>query len=131
LTGVDTNVLTRYIMQDDRYQSAVATAFLDSRTREDPGFVTLVTMAELCWVLTRRYKLSRKQFSGVMDWLFGSPELQIENGKLAADALLLCEQSNADFPDCLVSLSAKAAGCATVVTFDQQAAKLLAMTLLK
>jgi predicted nucleic-acid-binding protein len=118
VTGIDTNVLVRCLMQDDARQAIAANAFLDSLTHENPGFVGLVTMAELCWVLMRRYKLSRDQFAGALDWLINAAFLQFENQGLIADALLLFEETNADFADCLVSLSAKAAGCASIVTFD-------------
>lgn len=131
MTGIDTNVLTRFIMQDDRYQSPAASRFLESLTPENPGFIALVTVAELGWVLMRRYKLSRRQFSQAMDSLFGSTQVVIENAGLVANAFLLFEQTNADFADCLVSLSAKSAGCDAVATFDIRASKLLAMNLLK
>lgn len=131
MTGIDTNVLTRFIMQDDRYQSPAASRFLESLTPENPGFIALVTVAELGWVLMRRYKLSRRQFAEAMDSLFGSTQVVIENASLVADAFLLFERTNADFSDCLVSLSAKSAGCDAVATFDIRAAKLLNMNLLK
>jgi predicted nucleic-acid-binding protein len=131
LTGIDTNVLTRFIMQDDRSQSQAASRFLESLTPENPGFIALVTVAELGWVLMRRYKLSRRQFAEALDSLFGSTQVVIENASLVADAFLLFEQTNADFSDCLVSLSAKSAGCDAVATFDVRAAKLLAINLLK
>jgi predicted nucleic-acid-binding protein len=118
-------------MQDDRVQSLAAGAFMESLSHENPGFIGLVTIAELCWVLMRRYKLSRSEFSAAMEWLFSSTELQIENQSLVADAFLLFEESNADFADCLVSLSAKAAGCETIVTFDKRAVRLLSMKLLR
>lgn len=131
MTGIDTNVLVRYIMQDDPRQAMAASAFLDSLSKENPGFVGLVTVAEVCWVLMRRYKLNRDQLAGAMDWLINAASVQLENQKMVADALLLFEETNADFADCLVSLSAKAAGCASIVTFDLRSSKVLGMTLLK
>lgn len=131
MTGIDTNVLTRYIMQDDRQQFMAASAFLGSLTLESPGFVGMVTIAEICWVLMRRYRLTRSQFSSAMERLLNSTLLQFENQNLVAEALLLFDKTNADFADCLVSLSARAAGCDGVVTFDIRSSKVLAMTLLK
>ena len=131
MTGIDTNVLTRFIMQDDRQQFMAASAFMSSLTPESPGFIGLVTVAEICWILMRRYRLSRSQFSLAMERLLNSTLLQFENQNLVAEALLLFDKTNADFADCLVSLSAKAAGCDDVVTFDIRSSKVLAMTLLK
>jgi predicted nucleic-acid-binding protein len=120
MTGIDTNVLTRFIMQDDRLQFMAASAFMSSLTPESPGCI-----------LMRRYGLSRSQFSLAMERLLNSTLLQFENQNLVAEALLLFDKTNADFADCLVSLSAKAAGCDDVVTFDIRSSKVLAMTLLK
>jgi predicted nucleic-acid-binding protein len=131
MTGIDTNVLTRFIMQDDRQQFMAASAFMSSLTPESPGFIGLVTVAEICWILMRRYRLSRSQFSLAMERLLNSTLLQFENQNLVAEALLLFDKTNADFADCLVSLSAKASGCDDVVTFDIRSSKVLAMTLLK
>ena len=89
MTGIDTNVLTRYIMQDDRSQSQSASRFLESLTPENPGFIALITVAEFDWVLMRRYRLTRRQFAEALDSLFGSTEVVIENAGLVADAFLL------------------------------------------
>ncbi len=79
MTGIDRNVLTRYVVQNDGRQAMAAGAFLDSPTKDEPGFIGLVTVADLSWVLTRRYRLSRDPFSGAMNWLINSAQLQFEN----------------------------------------------------
>lgn len=56
MTGLDTNVLVRYIVQDDPKQSKLATECIEQRcTSESPGFVNLVVLCELTWVLARGY----------------------------------------------------------------------------
>ena len=52
MIGLDTNVLVRYVMQDDPEQSVRATALVESLSVEQPGFVALVAVVELVWVLT-------------------------------------------------------------------------------
>jgi predicted nucleic-acid-binding protein len=43
--GLDTNVLVRYLAQDDAIQSAQATEIIERQlTEEHPGFISLVTM---------------------------------------------------------------------------------------
>jgi predicted nucleic-acid-binding protein len=52
VTGLDTNVLARYLMQDDPRQSPRATRLIESLSAEAPGFVPVVTIVELVWVLS-------------------------------------------------------------------------------
>ena len=52
MIGLDTNVLVRYIMQDDARQSLSATKLMESLTVDEPGFVSLVSVVELGWSCT-------------------------------------------------------------------------------
>ena len=69
VTGLDTNVLVRYIMQDEPAQSAKATALIESLTAADPGFIPLVCVVELYWVLTSCYTLSDSQVVSALEAL--------------------------------------------------------------
>jgi predicted nucleic-acid-binding protein len=51
--GIDTNVLVRFIVQDDPEQSTRATRFMQVLTKESPGFISSIVLAELTWVLSR------------------------------------------------------------------------------
>jgi predicted nucleic-acid-binding protein len=130
LIGIDTNILVRYIVQDDTQQAAIANSFLESLTPEIPGFIALVSIAELGWVLNRQYKLIRTQFTQVLQTLLDSPQLCLEDEKSVRGALLLFEQTNADFDDCLIACCAHSSGCDYVATFDKNAATALGMQLL-
>lgn len=130
MIGVDTNVLVRYITQDDLRQTPISQAFLQSLTAENPGHNTLVVIAELCWVLNRSYKLKRPQFSSAIQILLTSDELVIQDKQLVIEALYIFSKSNADFDDCLIERCSKAAGCDSIVTFDRNAAKAAGMQLL-
>src|SRR5690348_17516308 len=61
MIGLDTNVLVRCVMQDDPRQSQKASRLIESLTSEAPGFVPLVALIELVWVLTSCYDLTREQ----------------------------------------------------------------------
>ena len=52
MIGLDTNVLVRYIMQDDAKQSPKATKLIESLTVDAPGFLSLVSVVERGWVLS-------------------------------------------------------------------------------
>ncbi len=130
MIGLDTNVLVRYIMQDDPKQAAKATKLVESLTPTEPGFVTLVTVIELFWVLSSSYDLSRGQIVSAFDGLARSKQLVVEQRDQVVRALRAYGSSLADFPDCLIERTAMAAGCAKVMTFDVGASKQAGMTLI-
>ncbi len=130
MTGLDTNVLVRYIMQDDAKQSALATRLVESLSAEAPGFIPLVAVVELGWVLSSAYELDRSQLIDAFEALLRTKELVVESAEVVWKALRIVQSSNADFADCMVSCSAMAAGCAKTMTFDRGAAKGAGMTLI-
>lgn len=129
MIGLDANVLVRYVMQDDARQSARATRLVESLTRDEPGFVPLVALVELVWVLGRNYGLARAQVATVLETLLRSQELVIDRAEAATQALARFSSGGADFADALIERIAAAAGCTATMTFDQAAAKGAGMTL--
>jgi predicted nucleic-acid-binding protein len=129
MIGLDTNVLVRYIMQDDSKQSPLATRLVESLTTESPGFVPLVAIVELAWVLSSAYDLSRSQLVEAFEAVLRTQELVVERGDTVWKGLRLLQRSGGDFADCLIACSAEAAGCAKTLTFDRGAAKNGGMTL--
>ena len=70
MIGLDTNVLVRYLAQDDPIQSLKATEIFEQRlTAEDPGFVSVVAMVETVWVLDRAYGLAKHEISAAIERL--------------------------------------------------------------
>ena len=130
MTGIDTNVLVRFIVRDDPSQTALATAFINSLTVESPGFISLVVLAELYWVLNHSYKSSRTGISRTMETLLLSSELFVEDAELVQEALTMYQYTNADFDDCLIAKCAYQSGCQEVVTFDRKAARGIGLRLL-
>jgi predicted nucleic-acid-binding protein len=130
VTGLDTNVLVRYIMQDDPRQSALATRLMESLTVDSPGFVPLVSVVELGWVMSSAYGLDRSQLLDAFEALLRTKELVVESAEVVWKALRMLRGRNADLADCLVSCSSAAAGCGKTMTFDRGAAKGAGMTLI-
>lgn len=130
MTGLDTNVLVRYIMQDDSKQAALATRLLESLSAEAPGFIALVCVVELAWVLSSAYSLGREQLVEALEMVLRTKELIVESAEIVWKAVRVFRSSHADFADCLIAQSAASAGCAKTVTFDRSAAKSGGMTLL-
>lgn len=129
MIGLDTNVLVRYIMQDDPKQSPKATRLIESLTNDQPGFVPLVAVVELVWVLSSSYVLSRDQVAEALNLLLRSKEIVIDRAELVLKAQRRFAQGGADFADCLIERIAHAQGCDTTMTFDAGAVKAAGMTL--
>jgi predicted nucleic-acid-binding protein len=130
MIGLDTNVLVRYIMQDDLKQSPLATRLIESRSIESRGFVPLVSVVELFWIMSSAYELDRGQLIAALEGLLRTKELVIERAEIVWKALRIFQSANVDFADCLIERSAAAAGCEKTMTFDRGAAKSAGMTLL-
>ncbi len=129
MIGLDTNVLVRYIAQDDAKQSAMATALIDTPTSENPGFITLVSLVELVWVIQSCYNATKPELVVILEKLLRTQELLVENTETAIKALHAFSQSKAEFSDCLIERSADKAGCEYTATFDRNAAKTPGMRL--
>ena len=131
MIGLDTNVLVRYIMQDDPRQSAKATRLIESLTPDAPGFVSVVSMVELGWVLSSSYELTREQLAQALGAILRTKEFVVDRADQVFRALRVFKATSADFADCLIERSAAAAGCERTMTFDVGAAKVAGMTLIQ
>ena len=131
MTGLDTNVLVRYVMQDDPRQSPRANSLIESLSAEEPGFVPVVALVELVWVLSGSYDLDRAQVATVLGTLLRSKELVIERADVVTQALKRYNASGADFADALIERLSAAAGCSATMTFDAGAVKAAGMTLVR
>ena len=131
MTGLDTNVLVRYIMQDEAKQAAKATALIESLTVDAPGFVSLVSVVELGWVLSSSYDLTREQVAQTLDLLLRTKQVVVDRADLVLSTLRVFRAGSADFADCLIERTAANAGCDRTMTFDAAAAKAAGMTLIR
>ncbi len=129
MIGLDTNVLVRYVTQDDPEQSQHATQLLESLDTENQGFVSIVVLVELHWVLRRAYHVSRVDAADVIGKLLNAEELLLQEPEAVHRALAQLTE-RIDFPDALISELGTMAGCTHTVTFDDKAAMLPAMMLL-
>ena len=131
MIGIDTNVLVRYLAQDDPKQSAIATRFIEgSLSAEHPGFVSMITLCEIAWVLADSYGAERKRIREIVERLLATKQLVIERSELVWKALRAWEGVPADFSDALIGQLAIAHGGEKTVTFDRTAARLPGFELL-
>src|SRR6185437_11284523 len=125
MIGLDTNVLIRYVTQDDPINSPKATRFIEGQlTRGNPGYVSTVALVEAVWALDSSYGFSDRQIAAFVEELLGSEAILIENEADAAIALMALKRGAGDFADILIGTSCRRAGCAYTVTFDRRASRL-------
>lgn len=129
LTGIDTNVLLRVLLQDDPVQGPIAARFFRELGTDSPGFITQVTLAETYWVLARAKRLPRATCLAVIRRLVETEVLEFDDGESVVRALSLAE-AGADFADALIQGAMELFGVDETVTFDRAAAERLGWTLL-
>jgi len=131
LIGLDTNVVIRYLVQDDKKQSAAATRFIEkSLTTDVPGYINHITLCEIVWVLQRCYGLTKQQLRDIIEGLLTTKQLIAENVEVAWKALRVYDANSADFCDALIGQANIHSGCEHTVTFDKKAASLPGFDLL-
>ena len=131
MIGLDTNVLVRYLTQDDPKQAALANQLIEERlTQEAPGFVSLVALVELVWVLEGAYDCDRAGIASVLQRILRAKPLVVERADAAWQAARQFATGKADFADCIIERSGHANDCAHTLTFDRLAAKDAGMVLL-
>ncbi|OZI60753.1 PIN domain-containing protein [Bordetella genomosp. 11] len=123
MIGLDTNVLVRYIAQDDATQSAKATALIESLKEDSQGFVTHVVLVEVVWVLSSLYSADRGQIANVVENILRTKVLSVQSAETVWKALRVFASSKADFADCLIERVCHDAHCDYTATFDRKAAK--------
>jgi predicted nucleic-acid-binding protein len=130
MIGLDTNILIRYLTQDDPVQSAKATEILERRlTPKNPGFVSVVAMVETVWVLDRAYGLTAHEVATAIERLLQVEVLAVENEQEVFTAMVALKQGLGSFADALIAELGARVGCTRTLTFDQKAVRLPAFEL--
>ena len=126
MIGLDTNVLLRYLVQDDPAQSPRASEVIERRLSEEhPGFVSLVCVLEIVWILGSLYKRSREQIADHVEMLLAADTLEVQNEQEVYQAVVALRNGSGTFQDALIGALGAWRGCSATLTFDQNAAKRL------
>lgn len=124
MEGLDTNVLVRYLVQDDPAQSRLASELMEERLSADrPGYINNVVLCELMWVLEECYGQSRSQLLRILNQLLCVVELRFQNVDVVRLAVADFRDGKADFSDHLIARWNQAHGCEQTHTFDKKASK--------
>jgi predicted nucleic-acid-binding protein len=125
MLGVDTNVLVRYLVGDDRSQYERARRLI--HREEDigePVLVSLLVLLEMEWVLRSRYGLTKPDIVAAFSSLLQTAEVVFEDEPSVEHAIYVWKDSRAEFADCLINARHRRLGCRATATFDRKALKL-------
>lgn len=126
MIGLDTNILLRYLAQDDPVQSLRATEIITQQLSEqEPGFVSLVTILEVFWVLKSIFKRSRQNLASDIEKLLSADTLEVQNEQEVYNGVVALRTGTGSFEDALVGSLGIWRGCSTTLTFDEDAARKL------
>jgi len=132
MPSLDTNVLVRYLVQDDSGQLAAAKRLI-SRCVTDGQllFVSVTVTLELEWVLRARFGYIKEDVMQALSSLFSAAELTFESERALEVALHLYREGSANFADCLHVALATQAGEQPLWTFDKGAAQVIGTQLIR
>jgi predicted nucleic-acid-binding protein len=124
--GLDTNVLVRYVVEDDQVQSKIAADFIEREcSRASPGWINRIVLCEFVWVLARSYQFDREQIAEAIEGLLNSDDLVIESRDEVSEALAVFQGRHVDdFADALIAFGNLSSGCRATATFDRRAARM-------
>jgi len=121
MIGLDTNVLVRYLTQDDPVQAARAGALLtDATARGGRCYVSAVVLCELVWVLREAYQQSKPQIVDTLDRILSTRQFEIGDKDVVRAALDTFRSGRGDFADYVIGEMHRAAGCDGTATFDRR-----------
>ena len=125
MIGLDTNILVRYLTQDDPVQSQKATEIIERRlSEENPGFISIVAMVETVWVLDRAYGFSSHEIAAAVERMLQADVLVVENEQEVFTAMTVAKDKNGSFADAVIAHLGVRAGCSRTLTFDHKASRL-------
>ncbi len=117
---LDTNVIVRFLVNDDEAQAARAKRLLArAEATGEPLLITDAVLLELMWVLAKTFSVRRSELLDALDLLAGMPALCFDDYELVVELIARGRASAADLPDLLIGLRAAALGCETTLTFEK------------
>lgn len=131
MIGLDTNLLVRYLAQNDPVQSSKVTEVMERRlTEENPGFVSIVALVETVWVLEHAYGLTSIEIATVIERLLQAEVLVLQSETEVFAAAAAVKEGRGAFADAIIAELGTAANCSYTLTFDRKTLRLPAFKLL-
>jgi predicted nucleic-acid-binding protein len=125
MIGLDTNIILRYLLQDDPKQTRQAHQIIDRQLSEqNPGFISLVTVLEIVWVLRSLMKRDPIQIASHIENLLAADSLEVQNEQQVFEAAFALKRGTGEFEDALIGALNTWSGCSRTLTFDRKAPQL-------
>ncbi len=125
MIGLDTNVILRYLLQDDPKQTSQVNQIIDRQLSEqNPGFINVATILEIVWVLRSLFKQSPSQIAAHIEHLLAADSFEVQNEQQVFEATFALKRGLGEFEDALIGALNAGAGCSRTLTFDRKAARL-------
>ena len=125
MAGLDTNVILRYLLQDDPKQTALANHIVDQVLSDrNPGLISLVTILEIVWVLRGLLKQTPTEIATHLEHLLAADSLEVQNEQQVFEAAFALKRGTGEFEDALVGALNAWAGCSHTLTFDKRALRM-------
>lgn len=125
MLGIDTNVLVRFLVQDDLDQFEKARKLIKREVAAGRRvLINQLVLMETEWVLHSRYSVPKNKIIEALSGLLEAVDVQLVDEAAIEEALYMWKDSNADFADCLIAAKNRRMGCRATATFDAKAAKL-------
>ena len=121
MTGLDTNVLVRYLTQDDAEQARRASTAISAATSGgERCFVGPVVLCELTWVLREAYDVGKADLIRTLELILATRQFEIGDKDQVREALEVYRTGRADFADYLIGAAHRHAGCDQTITLDRR-----------
>ena len=131
MIGLDANILVGHLAQDDMDQSSKATQLIERQLSEaNPGFISVVAMAETVWVLDRAYGLTGRDIAAAVERVLQTDVFVVESEQEVFTAMIALKEGRASFADALIGALGARADCSRTLTFDREALRLAEFALL-
>lgn len=131
MVGIDTNVLVRFVIQDDKKQAAIASELIEHYcSATNPALISLIVLCEFVWVLSNAYGYSRSQIASVLKQIFVTECFEVAKHDIAWSAMLDYTSGPGDYADYLIARINELNGADTTFTFDKHASRNQRFTLL-
>lgn len=125
MLGIDTNILVRFLVQDDKAQFDKARKLIEREVNAGRRvFVSLLVLLETEWVLRSRYEITKNEMVKTISVLLDTTDIQFEDEAAVEEALFIWKDTAAEFADCLIGIRNRKLGCRATATFDTKASRL-------
>jgi predicted nucleic-acid-binding protein len=131
MRGLDTNILVRYLMNDDAGQAQIVDRLLaDCRTQGETLFIPVIVVCEMLWVLDRVHGQTKEEMIRALEELLELDIFKFEQEFVIRQSLIQYRRGKATLPDYVIGEISRQAGCRDTVTFDRVLSRAPGYTLL-